>query len=24
VQFAVDGVDLGGPVTPVPFDAPPP
>jgi Bacterial Ig-like domain (group 3) len=24
VQFAVDGADLGGPVTPVPFDAPPP
>ena len=24
VQFAVDGVDLGGPVTPVPLDEPPP
>src|SRR5580658_6312950 len=24
VQFAVDGVDLGGPVTPLPFDEPPP
>ena len=24
VQFAVDGTDLGSPVTPVPLDAPPP